>query len=262
MIGKSFNEALRIGQRLHGILLIATAPEWPVQVSKLDLDFVFLDTEHISLDRATLSSLCHIYAAMDINPIVRIAAPDPSLAAMALDGGAGGIIAPYIESADQVQALRGVVKFRPVKGKKVAAILEGEPDALEPALAAYLAERNQGSALIVMIESRPGIEALDEILAVPQVDGVLIGPHDLSCNLGIPEQYDHPEFDRAVRSIIEKSRAKGIGAGMYFSGDITGQGIDWIRLGLNLIIHGSDLAAFTKTTRAEISRLKAMIGDS
>lgn len=262
MIGQPFIEALKNGQRLYGTLLAAAAPEWPALVSKLGLDFVFLDTEHHTHNRETLSLLCRTYAALDLNPIVRIVTPDPHLAAMALDGGAGGIIAPYIESAAQVQALRGAVKLRPVKGQKVNDIVEGKPGAMEPELAAYLEQRNRGSALIPMIESRPGLEALDEILAVPQVDAVLIGPHDLSCSLGIPEQYDHPEFDVAVKTIIQKARAAGIGAGMFFWGDLTANDIAWIRYGVNLIVHSADFVAFSKTMAAEITQLKGMIGDS
>jgi hypothetical protein len=71
-----------------------------------------------------------------------------------------------------------------------------DTDTLEPSLRTYLERRNGDKILIVNIESVPAIEALDEIRAVPGLDAVLIGPHDLSCNLGIPEQYDHPRIRR------------------------------------------------------------------
>jgi 4-hydroxy-2-oxoheptanedioate aldolase len=231
-------------------------------VSKLGLDFVFLDTEHIALDRMALSSLCRTYLAMDLNPIVRISSPDPSLATMVLDNGAGGVIAPYVESAGQVQALRGAVKLRPVKGRKLDQILDGKPGALEPELADYLSEHNRGNALIVMIESRPGLDALDEILAVPQLDALLIGPHDLSCSLGIPEQYNHPELDSAVKTIIDKARTHGVGVGMHFLANMEQQEMDWIRAGINLIIHKADIIAFSQTIRAEVDRIKQTVGDS
>ena len=262
MIGEAFCEALRGGKRVYGTLIVSSAPEWPAQVSELGLDFVFLDTEHIALDRMTLSSLCQTYQALGLNPIVRISSPDPYLATMALDGGAGGIIAPYVESAEQVQALRGAVKLRPVKGRKLDDILAGKPGALEPELAAYLAKRNRRSALVVMIESRPGIEALDEILAVPQLDALLIGPHDLSCSLGIPEQYDHPELELAVKTIIDKARRHGVGVGLHFLANMEQQEIEWIRSGANLIIHSADIIAFSQTIRTEVNRIKQAVGDA
>ena len=71
----------------------------------------------------------------------------------------------------------------------------------------YVRKYNQNHVLLVNIESVPALEALDEILAVPGLDGVLLGPHDLSCSLGVPEQYDHPRFEKAVHELITKARA-------------------------------------------------------
>ncbi|MEM7561113.1 MAG: aldolase/citrate lyase family protein, partial [Planctomycetota bacterium] len=185
-------------------------------VATCDLDFVFIDTEHIAIDRAQLSWMCQTYAALNVPQLVRIPSPDPDNAPMVLDGGAAGVIAPYVESVEQVQTLRGAVKLRPIKGKKQQAILAGETAGTE--LEHYLRERASKSLLIVNIESTPAIEALDEILQVPDLDGVLIGPHDLSCSLGVPEQYEHPDFLAACETIFRKARAAGVGAGIHFWG--------------------------------------------
>jgi hypothetical protein len=80
-------------------------------------------------------------------------------------------------------------------------MLDGAPIELE--LESYLNRSTGERLLIVNIESVPAIQALDEILAVPGLDAVLIGPHDLSCSLGVPERYDHPEFLR-VRSHLSQ----------------------------------------------------------
>ncbi|MEZ6128705.1 MAG: aldolase/citrate lyase family protein [Planctomycetaceae bacterium] len=89
--------------------------------------------------------------------------------------------------------------------------------------------------MIINIESVPAISALDEILAVPDLDAVLIGPHDLSCNLGVPEQYDHPDFLDACETIFGKARSVGIGAGIHFWGDVD-QHVRFLDLGANLLI--------------------------
>jgi 2-keto-3-deoxy-L-rhamnonate aldolase RhmA len=125
-----------------------------------------------------------------------------------------------------------------------------------------MSERNQ-AALIVNIESVPAMESLDEILAVPQLDGVLIGPHDLSCSLGIPEKYDHPQFDRAVRHILRMARQKNIAAGIhYMMGDIE-QEIRWIQEeDANLIIHRADLIVFVTQMRRQIALIRAELGDA
>jgi 4-hydroxy-2-oxoheptanedioate aldolase len=259
MTGKQLNEKLRRGDPLLGTLIVSPSPRWPQVVVGCGLDFVFIDTEHIAIDRHPLSWMCHTYAALGLPPIVRIPSPDPYEATKILDGGAAGIVAPYIETADQVRALRGAVKLRPLKGAKLKGILQG--GSCEPELEDYMRQHTAGNTLIVNIESVPAIAALDEILAVPGLDGVLIGPHDLSCSLGVPEQYQHPKFMEAVTTIFKKARRAGIGAGIHWWGTPEEQG-NFHRLGANFIIHSGDISLFQKHLRLEIQGIKRAAGIS
>lgn len=256
MTSTELSLALRAGRTVFGTLIASTSPKWTRAVENSGLDFVFLDTEHVALDRAQLSWMCQTYARMGLPPVVRIPSPDPFAACMALDGGAGGIIAPYIETVEQAQALRGAVKYRPVKGERLAQRLAGE--AFEPALEDYLREDNT-QPLILNIESVPAMRALDALLAVPDLDAVLIGPHDLSCGLGMPEEYGRPEFLAACETIFRKARAAGIGAGIHFSGSVE-EMARFQQLGANLIIHSSDISLFQKHLRLEIDALKRAAG--
>jgi 2-keto-3-deoxy-L-rhamnonate aldolase RhmA len=255
-MSQSFPEKLRAGELLLGTLLVSPSPMWPRALEGSGLDFVFIDTEHIALDRAQVSWMCQTYARMGLPPIVRIPSPDPFEATKMLDGGAAGIIAPYVETPEQAQALRGAVKLRPIKGRRLANRLAGAT--FEPELEQYVAQRNE-QALILNIESVPAIEALDEILAVPGVDAVLIGPHDLSCNLGVPEQYDHPKFRAAVQTIFQKARTAGIGAGIHFWGDPKQQAA-FVRDGASFLIHSGDISLFQKHLRLEVAAIKAAVG--
>jgi len=259
MNGRELCEALHSGRRVYGTCILSPSPKWPGAVAGLGVDFVFLDTEHTAQEREKLSWMCQGYRALGIAPIVRVPKPDPFWATMALDGGAAGVIFPYVESPEQVRALVGATKLRPLKGERLAGALDGTA-ALEPELADYLANRNAGTVAIVNIESTPAIAALDDILAVPGLDAVLIGPHDLSCSLGIPEQYSHPRFDEAVRTIVRKARAAGVGAGIHYWVSID-QEADWARDGLNLIIHSTDVVLLAQAFRADLARLKSELGD-
>ena len=183
MNGQQLIQALRAGQRVYGTAIYSPSPIWPRVVKNLDLDMVFIDTEHTPQDRNTVSWLCQAFSALDLAPVVRIPEPDPYLAQMVLDGGAQGIIAPYIEAPEQAKVLGGAVKMGPLKGDRLSAALDGDIE-LEPELTDYLAKRNADKALFINIESIPALERLDEILSVPYVDCVLVGPHDLSCSLG------------------------------------------------------------------------------
>jgi len=252
-------EALRAGRTVFGTLITSDSPRWPAFVAACGLDFVFLDTEHSPYDRRGLAWMCVAYAALGLPPLVRIPAPDPYAACVALDGGAAGVIAPYIETCAEVEGLVGAVKRRPVKGAKLAELAAGRP-LPDTELGSYVEERNRGNLLILNIESAAAIDNLDRLLAYPEVDALLIGPHDLSCSLGIPERYDHPEFIAAVDAIIAKARAAGRGAG-YHKGYVDGRGLApikrWMGMGLNMVLHEADMITFREAMRRDLDTLRA-----
>ena len=239
--------------------IVGMSPLWPSLAKQTGIDFVFVDTEHIPLDRQTLSWICQSYQALGLPPVVRLPCNDPFEACKVLDGGAGGVIGPYIETADQVRGLVGAVKLRPLKGRRLQQALR-DPKTLEPELADYLEKRNGDKILIANIESVPAIENLAEICSVPGLDAVLIGPHDLSCSLGIPEQYEHPRFDDAVRTIFRIAREHEVGAGIHYWLGLERE-IAWANAGANLVMHASDLAAFSRTLKSEISELRKALGE-
>ena len=179
---------------------------------------------------------------------------------MVLDGGAAGVIAPYVETAGAgaSSARRGQAAAH--QGARSSNTCSAATP-VEPELDAYVRNGAEDRLLIVNIESGPAIEALDEILAVPGLDAVLIGPHDLSCNLGVPERYDHPDFLGACETIFRKARAAGVGAGIHFWGEIEQQA-HFLKLGANLLIHSADITLFKSTSSANWTRSEGRWGRS
>ena len=102
---------------------------------------------------------------------------------------------------------------------------------------------------------------LDALLSVPGLDAVFIGPHDLSISLGIPEQYDHPEFEKAVKYIIHTTRNKGLSVAIHFSLEPERQ-VKWIKEGINIVVHSTDIALFSQKLNADMSAIKRAVGDS
>jgi len=260
MRGREIRQALHDGQNVYSTAIIAASTYWPQIASGLDIDFVFIDSEHVPQDRINLSWMCHTYAALGIPPVVRIPSPDPYAACMVLDGNAGGIISPYTETVAQAQDLVGAARYRPLKGRRLREALD-DPASMEDTLAEYLDQRNADTILILNIESVPAIENLSNILQVPGIDAVLVGPHDLSCSLGIPEQYDHPRFDQAIRTIITTARQHNVGAGVHFW-DSVDQEIEWCRAGANLIMHSADFHAVRQQMGREFDQIRAALGDA
>ncbi len=257
MTGKELQTALRGGETVIGTLVVSTSPFWPKIIQDCGLDFVFIDTEHIAIDRERLSWMCRTYSALGLPPLVRITDQNPNQATVALDDGAAGVIAPYVETPETAQALRGATKFRPLKGRRLSDTLSGAP--LDAALGDYIGANSGSNILILNTESVPAIDALDEILETEGVDAVLIGPHDLTTSLGIPEQYEHPDFLKAAETIFQKARSRGIGAGIHawFSMDEQARFVD---MGANLLIHKADVIFFRQGMMKEMGELRERLG--
>ena len=101
---------------------------------------------------------------------------------------------------------------------------------------------------------------MEELLSVPGLDAVFIGPHDLSISLGLPEQYDHPVFEEAVKKIIRISREKGLAVGIHFSESPERQ-MRWMKEGITIIIHSSDLAMFSQRLQQDMNIIKLAAGE-
>jgi len=255
MNGNQLKTALKNGSRIYGTAILSTSPHWPEVVKQVGLDYVFIDTEHIPLGREALAQMCQVYSAHGIPPIVRIPSPDPFEACKVLDGGASGILAPYIETIDQVKALVGAVKLRPLKGRKLKTILDNR-DSVDPVLNTYINSRNENNILLINIESVPALENLNSILGVPGLDGIIIGPHDLSCSMNIPEEYQNPVFEEAVTKIISSARDLDLAVGIHLSEGPELQ-VQWAKTGANIILHSSDISLFGKALHADINKIRS-----
>ena len=255
---KTLLKKIKAGKIVYGTCITSTAPTWPAIALRAGLDFVFLDTEHIPLERMEIARMCQAFRAMGIAPIVRIPSPDPYRACQMMDAGAEGLVAPYLERTDQIKELVGALKFRPLKGELLEKALNSTLE-MEGTLKQYLDKWNEGNVCIANIESVPALERLEELLSVKGLDAVFIGPHDLSISLGLPEQYDHPVFEEAVKKIIVTSRKNGLAVGIHFS-ETPERQIRWIKEGVNLIIHSSDLAMFSQRLMNDMNILRQFTG--
>ncbi len=259
MTGSECKQALAQGKTLCGTLIVSPSPKWPKYLGKCGLDFVFIDTEHVALDLYTLSNMCMLYAANHLAPVVRIPSPDPYMASQVLDAGAHGILAPYIETAQQVRDLVGAVHYKPVKGEMLRQALAGEAPLPAKDLE-QMRSANKDHLLFVNIESKAGMAALDEILAVSGLDGIVIGPNDLSFSLGNPNDYESEEFHDAVIAILKKARARNVAAGIHYMGDISRQ-IEWAKeTGMNLLFHSGDMYIFVENLRKDLNAFRESLG--
>jgi len=148
--------------------------------------------------------------------MVRIPYPDARLATIAVEGGAEGIVAPYVESPDQCREIIAALKYRPIKGVYLEELAAGRKVPGQK-LADYLAEFNENLYFIAGIESVYAIENLETIVGVEGVSCVFLGPHDITCSMGIPCEYGDPAFLSLVTDVVLRCRRMGVGVGMHGS---------------------------------------------
>lgn len=267
MTANQFRDALRSGKTVYGTLVTSTSPGMFDTIVSLQPDFVFLCTEHIFYNQDTLGWMCRAYKAAGINSMVRILKPDPFLATQALDSGAGAILAPYAEDPEEVLELVGAVKYRPLKGKKLKNILHGKDKPGEE-LVAYLKNHNKNNSLLLNIESPSGVKNMEEFFSIQTtdgqgVDGIVIGPHDLSVSYELPEKYDSREFLDLSCDIISKARKSGVSAGGHNGsrGSLQLQK-KWAEAGANIIIHSSDVFLFADKYQEDMNQIRALKGEN
>jgi 4-hydroxy-2-oxoheptanedioate aldolase len=235
-------------------------PIGAVLTAGLNVDGVFICTEHMPIDRTEVSTMCQMFALNGITPKVRVPFPCPRHAAMALDGWAQGIVVPYVETVEEVRAMVGAVKYRPIKGEILQGYLDGSITPNEK-MRSFWKRFNKHNYLIIGIESVPAIRRLEELVSVEGVDGVFLGPHDITCSMGIPEEYDHPDFIRTVEDVIRRCRKAGVGVGIQT--DLAAPACQpWLDAGMNFMFHLSDVIKMRNVMNHELATLRRGYGDA
>lgn len=226
--------------------------------ASLDVDAIFICTEHMPIDRTEVSMMCQFYALHGISPMVRISHPCAREAAKYLDGGAQGIVVPYVETVAEVKAIVGAVKYRPIKGEQLEKYMNGE----EPneKMTAFFNRFNRDNYVVIGIESVAAINRLEELVTVKGVDAVFLGPHDITCSMGIPEEYDNPKFIATVVDVIKRCRAVGVSVGIQVDFGAPANAV-YLDAGQNFVFHFADVVKMRNVMNKEFVDLRARVGD-
>ena len=256
MNGEELRKKVAGGGIVYGTMLtMSRNPRWVTPMAAFGLDYVIIDTEHSPRGRDDVADFLAAFNFSGVVPIIRIPIPDSHYVTMALDAGAQGVLAPYCETVDEVKEVVGAARWRPLKGALVRTVLEkGELPSEETR--AYLEARNKNNVCIIGIESVPAIENLDEMLKVDGIDAVFVGPNDLSISLGIPDRYDHPDYEAALRRILSVCKAHGTPAMFHHQTVALSQ--KWLREGARFLLYSSDARTMHNGFREEFSAIKVV----
>lgn len=203
-ISSNFHDRIRAGERVAGTFLNLGSPLAVELAGCSGFDWVLIDLEHGAGGEDTLLHLLHAAGTTPAFPIVRIAANETPRFKRTLDLGPGGIMVPWINTAEEARAAVTAMRYPPrgVRGvtklTRACAFGAGFPE--------YYARSHEHLVLMAQIETVEAVQNVDEIAAIDGVHVLFIGPMDLTTSLGIQEQYDHPAFLSAVDSICAAAR--------------------------------------------------------
>jgi len=188
------------------------SPEIPKMLAAAGFQWAFLDTEHGGFDLESVQDICRVSVMAGLCPIVRVADLQYSLVTRALDCGAQGIIFPRVESPELLELAVSWTKFPPmgVRGYGLTAVqVDYEPLSFTE----IISHMNANTMVVLQIETRRALEARKELLAVPGIDAVMIGPADLSISLGVPGEFQHPKMVEAMEAVRDTCLELGIAPG-------------------------------------------------
>lgn len=174
------------------------------------LDYVIIDCEHGPFDTESMLNLIRAAEGVNLTPIVRIANVNHKEIQRAADCGAEGLIVPCLRRVDEYRNLIDLAKFPPlgnrgfIKGRGCGF---GNMGWASTSLEEFMANSNEKMMVIPQCETVESLEHIEEIAALEGLDGIFIGPFDLSISMGIPARFDHPDFLAALDRIYSACRA-------------------------------------------------------
>jgi 4-hydroxy-2-oxoheptanedioate aldolase len=177
-------------------------------------DFVLLDTQHSAWEIKQLQPSIQTMRGKPAAPLVRVAANQAYQICFALDAGARGVVVPMVNTRAEAEAAVRACRYFPL-GNRSNAGVRGEWGEFKN-YRDYLDAVNDGVVIVPMIETNEALENLDAIASVPGVDVLLIGPSDLSIELGVALDYQCDLYQRALDKIAATAAKHGVVAGMYF----------------------------------------------
>jgi len=204
--GSQLKSRIAIGEAVFGTFIGLNDPVMARIFAQLGFDFLVIDMEHNAFDQGTLQQVLLTFEGTDTCPIVRVPWHEQVWTKWALDYGAEGILFPNVASAEEARQAVANCKYPPqgIRGFFPRAASNFLMDMDE-----YMAGINERIIVWTQIEHADAVSRLGEILAVPGIDALFIGPADLSMSLGVFNRYDDPAFQQAVQRVFEGARRAG-----------------------------------------------------
>ena len=201
MLARKIKEQMRRGEPSIGSWMSMAHPSIAEILALAGYDWIVIETEHTAIDVSEVLRLIIAIEQRGSVPLVRLAWNDPIQAKAVLDSGAAGVLVPMVNTKADAELAVSMTKYPPL-GYRGVGLARAQGYGIN--FDAYVTNANADTLLLVQIEHREAVENIEQILSVTGIDGVFIGPYDLSLSLGIPGRLNHPDILAAKQKVLTK----------------------------------------------------------
>ncbi|WP_409276940.1 4-hydroxy-2-oxoheptanedioate aldolase [Pseudomonas defluvii] len=248
----TFKQRLKSGEAQIGLWLGLADAYCAELAANAGFDWLLIDGEHAPNDLRGMLGQLQAVAPYPSQPIIRPVIGDTALIKQVLDIGAQTLLVPMVESAEQARELVRAIHYPPQGVRGVGSALARA--SRWNSIPGYLDHADQQMCLLVQIENREGLANLDAIAAVDGVDGVFIGPADLSASLGHRGNPGHPEVQAAIEDAIVRIQQAGKAAGILSADEALAR--RYIELGAAFVAVGVDTTVLMRGLQALAGKFK------
>ncbi|WAH60928.1 4-hydroxy-2-oxoheptanedioate aldolase [Pseudomonas silvicola] len=252
MIINTFKQRLSSGQAQIGLWLGLADPYCAELAANAGFDWLLIDGEHAPNDLRSLLGQLQAVAPYASQPVIRPVIGDTALIKQVLDIGVQTLLVPMVESAEQARELVRATRYPPFGVRGVGSALARA--SRWNTVPGYLDQADEQMCLLVQIENREGLANLDAIAAVEGVDGVFIGPADLSAAMGHRGNPGHPEVQAAIEDAIVRIQQAGKAAGILSADEKLAR--RYLELGAAFVAVGVDTTVLMRGLQGLAAKFK------
>jgi len=247
-------QALKQGKLQVGCSVsMIRSPEITRILAAAGIDWTYLDSEHGGFDLETLQDLARAANDNGLCPIVRVGDLQYSLVARALDCGAQGVLFPRVESPELLERAISWTRFPPM-GVRGFGLQPTHLGYENRTMSEIIAHMNEHVMVVLQIETKTALERVDELLAVPGVDAVMVGPADLSVSLGVPGDFENPKMIDAIGKIRDACNRHGVAPGLHMRSLKLAQ--YWRDQGLTFLSCNSEIGFLLEKAKETVAALR------
>jgi len=205
---------LKAGQPAFGVISTSDDPQFAELFGIAGFDYYMLDAEHGLLDPAQVMNVIRTCESTNMTPMIRIGSKDPKIVLQYLDAGMMGIMMPGLETVEEVKMLVDAVKYAPLGKRGLGFSRASGHMAYTTSAPDYIDFSNEQTMVIIQFEDEKLLKIFPELCSVEGLDACIVGPRDLSNNMGFADGPNHPEVQSAIDNAINVTRNAGIIAGI------------------------------------------------